>query len=188
MRMRRETFADWQAAAIAGYIAGGIETDLAELIVASASSDIEPLARGGLTLSLRETFCVMLDGHARRAARRNDVHAGVITEMALKTTKLSLSTARSALRPLPIAGGANAAFYQSAAYGEWRQAVRRRDHFTCTKCGARGPGVRLYADHINEIADGGAPLDIDNGQTLCAACHNRKTAKARAARAGTSRS
>jgi 5-methylcytosine-specific restriction protein A len=39
--------------------------------------------------------------------------------------------------------------------------------------------VRLIADHVIEIDDGGAPLDVNNGMTLCLSCHNRKTAAAR---------
>ena len=31
-------------------------------------------------------------------------------------------------------------------------------------------------DHIIPIADGGAEMDVDNLQVLCAACHNRKHA------------
>jgi 5-methylcytosine-specific restriction enzyme A len=44
--------------------------------------------------------------------------------------------------------------------------------------------VRLIADHIIEIDDGGAPLDFNNGMTLCVACHNKKTAQAAQARRG----
>ncbi|MCK1536864.1 MULTISPECIES: HNH endonuclease signature motif containing protein [unclassified Bradyrhizobium] len=44
-------------------------------------------------------------------------------------------------------------------------------------------GVRLYGDHIVELADGGAKLDPRNVMLLCATCHGRKTAETRAARA-----
>lgn len=43
------------------------------------------------------------------------------------------------------------------------------------------PGVR-YGDHIREIRDGGAKLDPRNVMVMCATCHGRKTARARAAR------
>jgi 5-methylcytosine-specific restriction protein A len=42
----------------------------------------------------------------------------------------------------------------------------------------RASGVR-YGDHIRELSDGGAPLDADNIQVLCARCHGKKTAKAK---------
>ena len=65
----------------------------------------------------------------------------------------------------------------SALYGtpRWkavRLAVRRRDGWACVQCGAGG---RIEVDHIVPLRDGGAPFDLDNLQTLCRACHARKT-------------
>jgi 5-methylcytosine-specific restriction endonuclease McrA len=37
-------------------------------------------------------------------------------------------------------------------------------------------------DHITEIKDGGAALDIANLQSVCQSCHNKKTAAQRAKR------
>jgi 5-methylcytosine-specific restriction enzyme A len=80
------------------------------------------------------------------------------------------------------AGGRNARHYQSSEHQRWALAVKRRDGFTCQNCGAID--VRLVADHIIEIDDGGAHLDVNNGMTLCVPCHNRKTAQAAQARRG----
>jgi 5-methylcytosine-specific restriction protein A len=88
----------------------------------------------------------------------------------------------SRLVAIDSAGGAARAHYQSATHKAWRAAVLARDRFTCQACGAYGSGVRLVADHVREIVDKGAPLDVANGRTLCLACHNTKTAKAKAAR------
>jgi 5-methylcytosine-specific restriction enzyme A len=70
---------------------------------------------------------------------------------------------------------------------EWRALVARlkalRGPF-CVRCGAGGRGVRIIGDHIRELKDGGALLDPMNVQLLCAPCHARKTAAAKAARAG----
>lgn len=68
----------------------------------------------------------------------------------------------------------------------WRQEVLKRAGWKCqapgcTAHGRRG-GVRLYADHIVERRDGGAPLDPANGQTLCAKHHSEKTARERSRR------
>ena len=54
-----------------------------------------------------------------------------------------------------------------------RLEILRRDGFACVKCGARG---RLEVDHIEPVRR--APeraYDPDNLQSLCAACHTRKT-------------
>lgn len=52
-----------------------------------------------------------------------------------------------------------------------------RDHYTCQApgCGYHDPtGRTLHADHIHNQARGGARV-LDNLQTLCIPCHNRKT-------------
>jgi len=71
-------------------------------------------------------------------------------------------------------------FYQS---GVWRSLVARIKRIRgawCERCGSRN---RVIADHKVERKDGGAELDEANIELLCAACHNAKTAKARAKRA-----
>ncbi len=70
--------------------------------------------------------------------------------------------------------------YSSTAHRTWRAAVIARAGHACQRCGRRG--VRLFADHIVELRDGGAALDVTNGQALCGACHTTKTVAVRAAR------
>jgi uncharacterized protein YfaQ (DUF2300 family) len=40
-------------------------------------------------------------------------------------------------------------------------------------CGRKEP--RMFADHVVEIRDGGAPFDTANGQCLCGSHHTLKT-------------
>lgn len=89
------------------------------------------------------------------------------------------------IRRLPSEGGAERSHYQSSAHRQWADDVKKRDGFRCVDCGASGKGVRLIADHVHEIKDGGARLDTNNGQTRCAACSNKKTAMVKALREGT---
>lgn len=72
----------------------------------------------------------------------------------------------------------------------WRIAVCRRAGWRCEwiedgmQCRAsHAGGYRMVADHIIERADGGALLDLDNGQCLCSAHNTLKGNQARRTRA-----
>jgi 5-methylcytosine-specific restriction enzyme A len=69
--------------------------------------------------------------------------------------------------------------YQTPEHQRWRAEVIRRAGGMCQVC---GEVRRLVADHIVELKDGGAPLDLANGSAKCWPCHSKKTAEARAAR------
>lgn len=63
----------------------------------------------------------------------------------------------------------------SREYRLWRTAVFERDNYTCVWCGlrsAKGVKAILNADHIKSFADyPELRFAIDNGRTLCKACH-----------------
>ena len=63
--------------------------------------------------------------------------------------------------------------YCDKAHRKWRQAVLTRDAFACVDCGRIDQAN--HADHVVPIANGGERYDLANGQTLCPACHARKT-------------
>nr|WP_279327367.1 HNH endonuclease signature motif containing protein [Chelativorans petroleitrophicus] len=49
----------------------------------------------------------------------------------------------------------------------------RRDGWKCVECGARG---RLEVDHVKPVRDRpDLAFALDNLQSLCVACHSRKT-------------
>lgn len=52
-----------------------------------------------------------------------------------------------------------------------RKAIKARDNHRCVKCGSTD---RINVDHIIPVGLGGQ-RDIQNGQTLCHACHVEKT-------------
>lgn len=54
-----------------------------------------------------------------------------------------------------------------------RHEALRRDGFACVQCGAR---FGLEVDHIEPVRTApGRAFDLTNLQTLCGACHSRKT-------------
>lgn len=58
----------------------------------------------------------------------------------------------------------------SARYKIWREAVFKRDNWTCVICSKKGGN--LNADHIKKFADyPELRFSIDNGRTLCVPCH-----------------
>ena len=77
--------------------------------------------------------------------------------------------------------------YLTPEHRAWRTAVIARAGGRCQSptCQGHAPTARLFADHVRELRDGGAPLDLANGQALCGTCHARKTASARARRMAT---
>lgn len=55
----------------------------------------------------------------------------------------------------------------------WREAVFKRDGYTCVRCGTK---ERIEADHIQRWSLFPAlRYEITNGQTLCRECHKQKT-------------
>lgn len=114
--------------------------------------------------------------------------------------KLRISRARQIIKPLPLAsrikmsndrkgdkwytwkGGItpiNSAIRSSFEYKLWREAVFKRDNWTCVWCGIKGhkglgKTVILHADHIKPFCNyPSLRFAIDNGRTLCKECHKK---------------
>lgn len=67
-------------------------------------------------------------------------------------------------------GDTNVKVRRSFEYKLWKEAVFKRDNWTCIWCKKRG--VRLNADHIKPFAlYPELRFAIDNGRTLCEPCH-----------------
>jgi hypothetical protein len=81
---------------------------------------------------------------------------------------------------------------QTVEHQAWARAVKRRAGWRCEavedgeRCRRAAPRHRMVADHIVERADGGALLDMANGQCLCVAHNTAKGVAARAARLASS--
>lgn len=57
---------------------------------------------------------------------------------------------------------------------QYRQQTLKRDGYTCQKCGYDDGDRELHADHQTPMSRGGS-THMDNLQTLCFPCHNKKT-------------
>jgi 5-methylcytosine-specific restriction enzyme A len=98
----------------------------------------------------------------------------------------------SAIRPIPtrvvLPPKQKDAVYDSPEFRMWRTAVIARAGGRCEaidhglRCTKARPEHRMIPDHIIELRDGGALLDVANGQCLCDEHHWLKTMKARARR------
>lgn len=71
----------------------------------------------------------------------------------------------------------NSKFYQSSVWRRVRRLKLEINPFCeeCERIGEIVPG--RVVDHIAPIAQGGEPLAMENLQTLCDRCHNRKSGK-----------
>jgi len=98
-------------------------------------------------------------------------------------TKAKLSKIRKG-RPAPWVAGDKCHFWKggitpehraqrmSLPYRQWREAVFKRDNYTCQACGVRGG--RLEADH--ELPFALYPdlrFEVLNGRTFCVPCHKK---------------
>jgi hypothetical protein len=105
--------------------------------------------------------------------------------------KLKITRARQIIKPLPIAsrlkmsadrkgdkwytwkGGLtkqNLLIRNQVEYKLWREAVFKRDRWTCVWCGVKGG--KLNADHIKPFCNyPELRFALDNGRTLCVPCH-----------------
>ena len=71
----------------------------------------------------------------------------------------------------------NVEFYQSTAWRKLR-AIKLNEEPMCEKCARLGRLIPAQmVDHIVPINKGGGDLDKSNLQSLCNACHARKSAK-----------
>ncbi len=73
---------------------------------------------------------------------------------------------------------------RNSFYARKRWRLRRRRHLfehpLCERCGA----VAEHVHHIVDLADGGAPYDGGNLESLCKRCHSRVTIERRRRLAG----
>ncbi len=106
---------------------------------------------------------------------------GRVQRLAMLRTRTMVLDTRSAK---PAAKTTNP-FYLSP---EWRALVAeiiRERGARCEDPACRFPGrtgIRVFGDHIVELADGGAPLDKTNVMLRCGSCHTHKTNAERARR------
>lgn len=89
-------------------------------------------------------------------------------------TRLKMSKSKKGSKSPTWKGGIcslNQIIRGSLEYRLWREAVFKRDNWTCVWCGDNKSG-KLNADHIKPFAHyPELRFAIDNGRTLCVPCH-----------------
>ena len=76
-------------------------------------------------------------------------------------------------------------FYGSARWKKIRAMIMKRDGGLCQQCAREGKITPAdMVDHIVEIKDGGCATCEENLESLCNACHAKKTARERSRREG----
>lgn len=74
--------------------------------------------------------------------------------------------------------------YNNRLWRKIREQVIVRDNFTCKACNkllelhTRDLSKQAHVDHIIRVKEGGTD-ELDNLQTLCKRCHDKKSAKER---------
>lgn len=92
----------------------------------------------------------------------------------LETRKILSASRRGPNNPQWRGGttSINSALRNSLEYKLWREAVFRRDNWTCVECGTRNSPFN--ADHIKPFCNfPELRFSLDNGRTLCVPCHKR---------------
>ena len=76
------------------------------------------------------------------------------------------------------------AFYADTRWRKLSEQAKRRDDYMCQECLSKGIyTIGNVADHIIEVKDDwDRRWDINNLQTLCVKCHNKKTREEKAKR------
>ena len=66
-------------------------------------------------------------------------------------------------------------FYKSKPWRALRKLALQRDAYQCKGCGCQVAGKQAQVDHIQDRATHPElALSLDNLQTVCTSCHNRK--------------
>lgn len=140
---------------------------------------IGQLGRGKKRAPRSKEWCLKIS--QANAGRRQPPEEAAKRGLAFKGKKHTVETRRklSATKRGPAnpqwKGGVNkinAAIRGSLEYKLWREAVFRRDNWTCVQCGTRKSPIN--ADHIKPFCKyPELRFDVDNGRTLCVPCHKR---------------
>jgi hypothetical protein len=112
-------------------------------------------------------------------AKLSAAHKGVKHGPLPEETRRKISEAERGEKHHNWQGGKteqNAIDRQSVEYKLWREAVYRRDHYTCRLCGVKSRN--LCPHHIKSWArHEDIRYEVDNGITLCKTCHDAHHAK-----------
>lgn len=134
------------------------------------------------------------NGRKKSQETKDKIRAKALGRVISSETKVKMSIVRRGERHPLWKGGItplNAVIRGSFLYRQWRSDIYTRDNFACQECGD-GKGGNLHAHHIKRFSDilveykirsleealaCEALWDMNNGETLCTICHNKKHLK-----------
>lgn len=135
--------------------------------------------KGNKPIISKETYAIIAlknRGQKRNEATKNKLKISRANQVMVPMSEESrrkMSEARKGDKWYTWKGGItpiNRAIRNQVEYKLWREAVFKRDNFTCVFCKVRGN--TLNADHIKPFAYyPELRFAIDNGRTLCVTCH-----------------
>lgn len=129
------------------------------------------------TESTRKKLSKSLTGRIVSARTREKIRKSLLGHPVSDETKLKMLNNRKKIirgsEHYNWKGGItpiNRVIRNSVEYKLWREAVFKRDDYTCRFCGVRG-GI-IHADHIKRFSEfPELRFALDNGRTLCVNCH-----------------
>ena len=133
------------------------------------------------TVEQRKRISDALKGKKMSEKARKNMRLGQLGKKRSIEHRINMSLSKKGVPTYNWKGGTSRTqdklIRHSLEYKLWREAVFKRDNYTCVWCGERsrtGKAVIIQADHIKPFSlYPELRFALDNGRTLCRECHSK---------------